>query len=136
MPKFGKKSRERLSTCDNRLQLVMNEVIKTIDCSVLCGYRNEADQNKAVAQCLSKATYPNGRHNSNPSRAVDVAPYDPKIKGGIPWKDRERFTLFAGFVLGTAESMGINIRWGGDWDKDWEVQDNTFDDFPHFELKD
>ena len=26
-------------------------------------------------------------------------------------------------------------RWGGDWDQDWTVKDNMFDDFPHFELK-
>jgi hypothetical protein len=31
--------------------------------------------------------------------------------------------------------MGINLRWGGDWDQDWEVKDNKFDDFPHFELR-
>ena len=28
MPKFSKKSRERLETCDERLQKVFNEVIK------------------------------------------------------------------------------------------------------------
>lgn len=134
MPKFGSTSKERLSTCDSRLQLLMNEVVKTIDCSVLCGYRGEEDQNKAVAEGRSKATYPSGRHNANPSRAVDIAPYDKDVKGYIPWDDRERLTLFAGFVMGTAERMGIKIRWGGDWDKDWKVQDNTFDDFPHFEL--
>ena len=49
--------------------------------------------------------------------------------------DRERQTLFAGFVLGVANQMGIKLRWGGDWDQDFEVQDNKFDDFPHFELK-
>ena len=43
--------------------------------------------------------------------------------------------MFAGFVLGVANQMGINLRWGGDWDQDFEVQDNKFDDFPHFELK-
>jgi hypothetical protein len=31
--------------------------------------------------------------------------------------------------------MGIELRWGGDWDQDFEVKDNRFDDFPHFELK-
>ena len=33
-------------------------------------------------------------------------------------------------------SMGVNLRWGGDWDQDFEVQDNKFDDFPHFEIRD
>ena len=29
MPNFGRKSRERLATCDDRLQKVFNEVINT-----------------------------------------------------------------------------------------------------------
>ena len=50
MPKFGSKSRERLATCDDRLQAIANEVIKHVDCTVLCGHRNEEDQNAAVAK--------------------------------------------------------------------------------------
>ena len=76
----------------------------------------------------TRLKFPYGRHNANPSRAVDVVPYP------IDWDDRERFHLFAGFVLGIAQSMEINIRWGGDWNKNFEVDDNNFDDFPHFEL--
>ena len=30
----------------------------------------------------------------------------------------------------------ITLRWGGDWDMDFQVKDNGFDDFPHFELRD
>ena len=60
--------------------------------------------------------------------ACDVVPYP------IDWNDRERFHLFAGFVLGIANQMGIELRWGGDWNRNWEVDDNKFDDFPHFEL--
>ena len=33
-----------------------------------------------------------------------------------------------------AKSMGIDIRWGGDWDRDTEVRDNKFDDLVHFEI--
>ena len=54
----------------------------------------------------------------------------------MDWEDRERQTLFAGFVLGLARSMGITLRWGGDWDMDFHVMDNRFDDFPHFEVRD
>ena len=84
--------------------------------------------NKLYDEGRTKVRYPDGRHNFNPSRAVDVTPYP------VNWEDRERQTLFAGFVLGTARSMGINLRWGGDWDQDFQVMDNRFDDFPHFEL--
>ena len=129
MPKFGRKSRERLSTCDSNLQKVFNEVIKHVDCSVLEGHREKDRQNKLFEEGKTKVKYPNGRHNRQPSSAVDVTPYP------VDWKDRERQTLFAGFVTGVASQMGINLRWGGDWDQDFQVVDNRFDDFPHFELK-
>ena len=129
MPKFGKRSKNALSSCDERLIKVFDEVIKTVDCSVLEGHRGQSKQDKYYEEGKSKVKYPSGRHNKLPSMAVDVAPYP------IDWNDRERFHLFAGFVLGIAKSMGINLRWGGDWNQNWFVDDNKFDDFPHFELK-
>ena len=129
MPHFGRKSKERLNTCDSNLQKVFNEVIKHVDCSVLEGHRSKDRQNKLYEEGKTKVKYPNGRHNRQPSSAVDVTPYP------VDWKDRERQTLFAGFVIGVASQMGINLRWGGDWDQDFQVVDNRFDDFPHFELK-
>ena len=129
MPKFGRKSKERLSTCDERLQKVFNEVIKHVDCSVLEGHRSKDRQNKLYEEGKTKVKYPNGRHNRQPSSAVDVTPYP------VDWKDRERQTLFAGCVIGVASQMGIKLRWGGDWDQDFQVVDNRFDDFPHFELR-
>ena len=130
MPRFGNRSKERLETCDKRLQEVFNEVIKTVDCSVLEGHRDKVRQNKLFDEKKTKVKYPNGRHNATPSRAVDVVPYP------IDWNDRERFHLFAGFVLGIAKGKGITLRWGGDWNRNFEVDDNQFDDFPHFEIID
>ena len=129
MPRFGRKSKERLASCDPQLRDLFNEVIKHVDCSVLEGHRSGERQNKLYDEGKTKVRYPNGRHNADPSLAVDVTPYP------VDWEDRERQTLFAGFVLGIANSMGIKIRWGGDWNMDFHVQDNKFDDFPHFELK-
>ena len=128
MPKFGKKSRKELSTCDKRIQEVANEVIKHVDCTVLEGHRNEADQNAYFEQGNSKVKYPDGRHNSLPSRSVDILPYP------IDWKDYERMTLFAGFFLGIANQMGIKLVWGNDWDGDFQTKDTNFKDYPHFEL--
>ena len=129
MPKFGRSSKQRLETCHEDLQEIFNEVIKYFDCSVLCGHRGEEDQNKAVASGNSKVAWPNGRHNANPSNAVDVAPYP------IDWEDRERMTYFAGMVMGIAKVRGIPLRWGGDWNSDTNLKDNNFDDLPHFELR-
>ena len=129
MAKFGKKSRERLGSCHPDLQKVFNKVIKKVDCSILCGHRGEDAHNKAFEEGRSKVKYPHGRHNATPSNAVDVAPYP------IDWDNLERFTLFAGYVLGIAESMEIDLIWGNDWNKDWNTEDTGFRDYPHFELK-
>jgi len=60
--------------------------------------------------------------------AVDVAPYP------IDWDDLGGFYMFAGYVLRVAETMGIKIRYGGDWDGDRKTTDQRFKDLPHFEL--
>lgn len=130
MPRFGKRSKARLATCDSRLQNLFNEVIKHFDCSVLEGHRGEKEQNEAYAKGNSKLRYPDGKHNKIPSIAVDVVPYP------IDWQDRERMTYFAGFVMGIASGMGLKIRWGGDWNMNTELKDNNFDDLPHFEIRD
>ena len=130
MFRFGSRSKKHLVTLDERLQKVLNEVIKYVDCSIIEGHRSAKRQDKLFEEGRTKVKYPNGRHNANPSRAVDVVPYP------IDWDDRERFHLFAGFVIGIAQSMGIKLRWGGDWNMNFEVDDNNFDDFPHFELID
>ena len=130
MPRFGKKSLKQLETCHANLRKVFVEVVKTVDCSVLEGHRGKDRQDALYKEGKTKVRYPHGRHNEFLSRAADVVPYP------INWSDRERFHLFAGFVLGTAKQMGISLRWGGDWNINWFVDDNKFDDFPHFELTD
>ena len=129
MPRFGKTSKRWLATCDDGLQNLFYEVVQHFDCSVIIGHRGEKDQNKAFDEGKSKVRYPKGKHNSNPSTAVDVAPYP------IDWEDRERFIYFAGFVIGIASEMGISLRWGGDWNNDTQLSDNNFDDLVHFELR-
>ena len=136
MAKFGRRSKANLSTCDNDLQKLFNEVVKYYDCSVICGHRDEDAQNEAFYGGRSKLKYPRSRHNSFPSRAVDVAPYYANSSEKIPWNDKEKFVLFAGFVLGIAANMGIRVRWGGDFNMNWDAKDQSFFDGPHFELLD
>ena len=123
-------SQSKLQTCDARIQVVFNEVRKYFDFSVMDGHRDKETQNEKYRLGLSKVEWPNSQHNKIPSKAVDAIPYP------VCWGDRERFHFFAGLVLGIAFSLGINLRWGGDWDRDTEVKDNKFDDLGHFELVD
>ena len=134
MPKFGTRSKEELATCHPLLQELFNEVIKHINCSVLVGRRDEAEQNEAFANKRSKLKYPDSTHNEEPSRGVDVAPWYKKAPH-IRWWDTKKFYYFGGIVLGVATEMGINIRWGGDWDQDHDLGDQDFNDLVHFEIK-
>ena len=128
MPKFGTRSTLRLATCHPAIRRVMNEAIGFMDFSIIVGERNEEQQTAAFLAGNSQVEWPGSTHNKTPSEGIDVAPYP------IAWDDRERFTLLAGVILGIAFTMGIDLRWGGDWDRDTEVKDNKFDDLGHFEL--
>jgi len=129
MPSFSQRSQDRLNTCDPRIVEVLEEVIKHWDCTILQGERTKEEQDEFFRTGRSKVQWPNSKHNSSPSKAVDVAPYP------IDWNDTRRFDYFAGFVKGIAVSKGITLRWGGDWDSDTDVKDQTFNDLPHFEIK-
>lgn len=128
MPAFGKSSKQRLDTCDHRLQDLFREVIKVYDCSILCGHRTQEEQEDAVQAGVSKTPWPESKHNTFPSRGIDVAPWP------IDWDNTKRFYHFAGYVQGCADRMGIKIRWGGDWDMDKDLDDQSFMDLVHFEL--
>ena len=128
MPSFSKISRDRLATCHPNLQRLFNHVVLDYDCSIICGHRDKKDQNAAFADNRSKLQWPDGNHNSVPSNAVDVAPYP------VDWSNLKRFYLFAGYVIATAREMDIRLRWGGDWDGDFDLDDQGFNDLVHFEL--
>ena len=131
--RFSAKSVAELKTCHYKLRMLFYNVIEFYDCSVLKGHRNRIDQDEAFRNGFSRKKWPNGKHNKILSEAIDVAPYNPHI-GGIDWNDREAFYHFGGFVLGVASQMGVPIRWGGDWDDDNNLHDQTFMDLAHFEL--
>lgn len=135
MPKFSKSSSDKLNTCNPKLVKLFNEVVKHYDCTIICGHRGEEIQNQVFREGRSKLKFPNSKHNGFPSNAVDVAPYH-KESPHIRWNDHKDFILFAGFVKGVASMLDIKIRWGGDWDSDWDMTDQTFIDLPHFEILD
>ena len=143
MPSFGSTSQARLDTCHPHLLKVFNRVVQFHDCAVLEGHRSKTRQDEAFESGASKVEFPNSKHNVSPSNAADVAPYF-SSRGGVVWpnkntrpetytKDLAQFYYFAGIVIGTARDMGIELRWGGDWDRDHDILDQRFDDLVHFE---
>lgn len=128
MPRFSNRSLGRLHTCHADLIIICEDVIKTYDFSVLEGHRSNERQAKLFREGKSKLGPGKSKHNLNPSRAVDIAPYP------IDWHDHERFYLLAGFMFQAAAARGIKLRGGIDWDMDWDHKDQTFMDLGHFEL--
>lgn len=128
MPTLGNRSLENLSLVDIRLQQIVQEAIEIMDFSVIEGHRDDARQNYMYRTGLSQLKWPKSKHNALPSLAVDLAPYP------IDWNDTERFVLLAGVMFTIAKQKGIKIRWGGDWDNDGIMIDETFRDYVHFEL--
>jgi peptidoglycan L-alanyl-D-glutamate endopeptidase CwlK len=88
---------------------------------------------KAYFSGNSKLMWPKGRHNSLPSKAVDFQPYPmPKDKAKL-WAS---LAYVAGRIIQMAAEDGVLIRWGGDWDSDGDLTDQTFDDLFHLEVVD
>lgn len=130
MPKFSKRSRARLDTCHPDLIRLMEEVIKHIDITILCGARSVEEQKELFRQGKTKLDGSPGKmskHNHIPSLAVDAAPYP------IDWRDRERFIALSYYVRGVADQLGIGVRLGSDWNGDMVFSESFFDG-PHIEL--
>lgn len=120
MPSFSKRSLDNLAQCDERLQKVAKECIKTFDFTVIQGFRGEADQNKAFREGKSKLQWPASKHNRRPSHAFDATPVP------LDWDDIKAFQAMGRAMKQAAHKVGVKITWGGDW--------KSFKDFPHFEI--
>lgn len=129
MPEFSEKSKRILATCHPKLIALCNTAIMRFDFSVISGHREEEEQNRLFRDGKSHLTFPHSRHNKIPSTAVDLAPYP------IDWEDTGRFKLLAGYLLGIAVALEIDIIWGGDWNGDFDMENQRFHDLPHIQLK-
>ena len=125
MPKFGKRSKERLRGVDARLVSVLNELVKIMDVTIIEGLRSEQRQEKLLKEGSTKTKF--SKHITG--KAVDLAPYP------IDWNDRDRFHYMGGMIRGIAKQLNVPVRWGGDWDSDGETKDNSFDDLVHVEIR-
>lgn len=129
MPVFGQRSTANLAEAHPDLQKVFNEVIKHWDCQVVDGARTIEEQKKNMARGVSKTMHSKHLPQADgTAHAVDVVPYP------IDWKDLNRMYAFGGFVLAIAQTLGVRLRWGADWDSDKDFKDHTFIDLPHFEI--
>jgi peptidoglycan L-alanyl-D-glutamate endopeptidase CwlK len=133
MPKFSKASIAQLATCDSRLRQVAEAAILVgPDFSILEGHRGKEKQEADFRAGTTKLHYPRGRHNAMPSRAFDFSPFPQD------WTDKaqalSRFTFIAGVMLAEAKRLGVRLRFGFDWNRNFDPRDETFLDWGHVEL--
>lgn len=122
MPTLSEVSRIRLASCHPDLQRLAERAIELTDFAILCGHRGQDEQHVAFLAGTSKLDWPDSRHNSAPSEAMDLAPYP------IDWTDTGRFHVMAEIIKAVAREMDIAIEWGGECF-------HGFVDMPHFQLR-
>lgn len=129
MPNFDHTSGNRLQPCHEQLITLFKAVIRVYDFRVMCGHRNEADQEAAFKAGTSPLHWPNSKHNKFPSQAVDILPNCLVVNGKINWNDTKAFEKaykeLSEIVFREAEKLNIKIKWGGHFPRI---------DLPHFEL--
>tara|TARA_R110002126_G_scaffold4331_1_gene22894 strand:+ start:21994 stop:22404 length:411 start_codon:yes stop_codon:yes gene_type:complete len=126
--KWGKQSLEKLSQAHIILQHLANKALEISkqDLKVICGYRNEVDQNKAFAEGKSKLKWPKSLHNSHPSLAIDVVPLPLDWNHIAAFEEMVECFEEAWYLLDEDITKGWVLRCGADF---------TFNDMPHFEIR-
>ena len=105
------------------------ELVTVFDNKVVSGVRDMTTQREYVALGVSKTM--KSKHLIQPDgygHAVDLAPYP------VNFNHTRDFDVMAGYGMMLAYKMGIPIVWGGDWDSDKTVYDQTFNDLGHFQI--
>jgi len=131
--RYSTVSLERLAGVHPALQDLCFAVLHVHDCTVTYGKRSISEQQRLVSEGLSKTM--NSKHleqEDGYSHAVDLAPYP------IDWNNTKRFYYLAGMMLALAPRYlpdGWKLRWGGDWDMDNDLDDQSFMDLVHFEIR-
>lgn len=135
---FGPASRSKMVGVHPDLIRVLERAIATspVDFKVIEGIRTPERQRELYAQGRTKpgnvVTWTlKSNHFKQPDgygHAVDLlpAPYD--------WKDLAPFDTMAKAVLAAAKDLGVNVRWGANWDQDGNPRERGETDSPHFEL--
>lgn len=123
MIKYGKTSRANIDELDGRLQTLLyrysDVAPESLDISVICGFRGEAEQEAAFKLGRSRKRWPESAHNKQPAKAFDFNPYP-----FTSYDNRDAWLLRQGALRIVAAQHGIRLKPLIDWD------------LPHVELAD
>lgn len=133
------KNAHLLNQCEPRLRTLFHQVDKQVQVDILPSTIRTLEQQKEFFERGVTKTM-NSKHLISPenplSRAVDAGPWPMKWpqEGPDKWLDWGRLYYFAGIVMSTSQALGIKIRYGGDWNGNFDLKDQNFYDGVHFEL--
>jgi peptidoglycan L-alanyl-D-glutamate endopeptidase CwlK len=135
MSSFGKTSAAKLAECHADLLRVFNEAIKDtpVDFGISWSVRGRADQDAFKAEGKSKAAFGRSPHNFRPALAVDIFPI---VNGTALWTDGPELRKCADHIMDVAETLGVDLTWGGDFNHDGDATTSDSWDKYHFQVKD
>ena len=140
MFKYSKKSNEKIELLINDLKLVCRHSIRhsPVDWGILETLR--AIERQLELYRTGKSKVKKGKHQPNKdglSRAFDIVCYKGRK---ITW-DKSYYYIAAGCIKTSASVLkeqgliSCDIRWGGDWNSDGDLSNQSFNDLGHFEAK-
>lgn len=134
--KFGTTSMLRLKGVKPQLLRVVERALElsTIDFMVAEGLRTLKRQQELYAQGRTapgpKVTWTmQSKHLTGD--AVDLVPW---VDGKPDWNDLKKFDIIYKAMMAAAKELGVELRYGGDWDRDGILREKGETDSPHFEL--
>lgn len=120
---------QRYLTLDGNLAYWLYLLNLVIPVTLMCGGRTAEEQIQFLKEGKSKVGPDKSKHCTKPkSLAVDIGP-DP-----YQAKDLRPYYFMGGYGKALAKSLGIKLRWGGDFNRNNVVTDETFLDLVHFEI--
>lgn len=136
--KLGTTSMIRLKDVKPILRKVVERAIQitAVDFLVSEGKRTLKRQQELYAQGRTtpgkKVTWTmNSKHLTGD--AVDLAPF---VDGKADWDNIKNFDEIYKAMMAAAKELGVELRYGGDWDRDGVLREKGETDSPHFELVD
>lgn len=131
---FGKKSQERIATVEHPLQKILYHAIaiSPIDFGIPQhgGRRDEETQYELFRTGKSKCDGVKIKSRHQSGEAIDIYAF---VNGKASW-DPRYLSVLAGVLMAAAKDLGYVLKWGGDFDRDWNLDEGDSWDMGHFEL--
>jgi len=134
--KLSERSLERAKDVNPKLiNLILLAIRRTpIDFGVawMGGKRTAEEQNQLYKEGYSQCDGYSKLSKHQSGDAIDLNIF----VGSKLVENKEMLCVVAGVMFSCANELGINLRWGLDWNGNGDIRDNKFNDMYHFEIND